>query len=411
MDTPAFGTTDAGSRKNDALRYRAATIPASATIAPMGFRRRAASLDAQFGPNAPAAVLSTPADARTAPSVREAGAHHTGTPNADPRLARFGAEPISQAPIPGMLNLQSLRSDADPQVPRFGAEPISQGVPMYPPSITPQESDPPAYSTFLADKVDIKPGVSRTIIKLPRAKVPGAPEFLDGMHRQTSFAPVESNVTFGPRASLVAEEGLSKSWYNTYTYTYASRGEDFSARFKSTSLENDPTPTYIDHERAQKRSAYLAQRLRDDAEEERRDADVEQGRSCVLQPYVMDAYTGQEMVVISGQFRPRDMEKDLKMNRTDWDRLIDPIRAGTSFDNLRLPWPMEKADNDKRIDMRAYEWFDRGNPYIAKDSDFQFIQTASCYADPVEHAKWRVRGGDSIWDQVLDVVDHAFSVD
>lgn len=125
----------------------------------------------------------------------------------------------------------------------------------------------------------------------------------------------------------------------------------------------------------------------------------------------MDAYTGEKLAVISGQFQPEEKLKELNMNRTEWDDMMEGIAGDASFDTFRIPWPMEKADNNKRVDMRAYEWVDRSNPYMPKDSDYDFMPTASCYADPVENSKWRVRGGENIWDQMLDVVDHVMSID
>jgi len=266
------------------------------------------------------------------------------------------------------------------------------------------------YHTSVANNVEVRPGVSRTTIKLPRSKYTDESYFKDGVNRSTMFAPCEANVTLGCSGGLAAEEGVEKSWYNYYVYQESDSKRHFSTHMKETQAENEVTPTYIDPERARQRVEFLQKReQRARAEEQRQDA--LNNVSFAVQPFVTDSYTGEQMVAVQGHLAPMHCAKDLRLNVSDWDEMVENMTAGWSFDNMRVPWPFDPADRDKRIDMRAYNWFDRTNPYIKDDDAYQFMETASNFVDPVEHGKWRLRGGDNLWDQVLDVVDSIIYVD
>ena len=77
------------------------------------------------------------------------------------------------------------------------------------------------------------------------------------------------------------------------------------------------------------------------------------------------------------------------------------------YDNFRIPWPLDPAERNKTVDMRAYHFFARHgvNPEIEKDGDFVFEETHSHYTDPRVREKWRTRGGDSWMDYMADIGD------
>merc|ERR1719326_2122808 len=282
------------------------------------------------------------------------------------------------------------------------------------------------------------PGVIRTKILLPKAKHSGGPEFYDNVRRDhATFAPTEVNATLGPVGSLSPDLGVNqKTWYNTWVYTpqelngggapvqfqqrhYAAqpppRRNPYTGRMEQAGLgpyDVKGFPTYIDTWKAQRRLAYIDEKLRKEEEKRLEEYYLELGYG-VEETHYTDAYTGRRLISVGGQLADKDHfeHRAGQMHRSDWKDFKEHVLQGTDYANLRIPPPFEQPNRNKRISQHTYEWFDRQNPYIQSDAEYEIAEFESSYVDPVMWSKWRNRGGDGAEDFIQDVYDQALEVD
>lgn len=256
-----------------------------------------------------------------------------------------------------------------------------------------------------------EPGLIRTIVKLPKGKWHGSPEFWDNVRaHQASFAWTEANVTPGPTGSLQPVPFVQqKEWYNTYIYVPEQRPcleRHYMERFIQ-----GPNGEWIDTVRAQRMVQYIDNKIKEEEEEKHMQYLVENGIGIEKTHYT-DSYDGQRLVTMQGQlWGEQDLERKYKPNRSDWKDVVDDAQDGFDFANLRIPWPFGRPNRNKKINTHTYEWFDRRNMHIESDRSYDILELDSAYVDAEMYSKWRAKGGDGPVDFMADLYDYTTSVD
>jgi len=132
----------------------------------------------------------------------------------------------------------------------------------------------------------------------------------------------------------------------------------------------------------------------------------------VQSTHFVDAYDGQKLVKFSGGlWGEKDLDSQYKIDRTDWKDFKQRFIGGFDYGNLRVPWPFGKTNRNKRVMTHTYEWFDRQNPHIETDRDYEVWELESAYVDKAMYSKWRARGGDGPVDYMSDLYQYSTSID
>lgn len=255
------------------------------------------------------------------------------------------------------------------------------------------------------------PGVMRTIVKLPRGKYPGSHDFWDNIPAHTAtFGWTEANVTPGPTGSLQpVPQVQSKNWYNTYVYVPERR--PCLERHYLERYVPGPNGEWVDTVKAERMVGFIDDKIAEHHREEEIREAVKMGYGVQRTHYV-DAYDGQPLVKFSGGlWGKNDLDSQYKIDRTDWKDFKNAMQSGFDYGNLRVPWPFGKTNRNKRVMTHTYEWFDRANPHIETDRDYEVMELESAYVDKHMYSKWRARGGDAPTDYATDLLSYATSID
>lgn len=256
-----------------------------------------------------------------------------------------------------------------------------------------------------------EPGVLRTIVKLPRGKYPGSHDFWDNIPAHTaSFGWTEANVTPGPTGSLQPVPHVQeKQWYNTYLYVPERR--PLLERHYLERYVPGPNGEWVDTVKAERMVGFIDEKLHEHHKEEQMREAVRTGYG-VEKTHFVDAYDGQKLVKFcGGLWGESDLDSQYKVNRTAWKDFTGGISKGFDYGNLRVPWPFGRTNRNKRVMTHTYEWFDRVNPHIETDRDYEILELESAYVDKQMYSKWRARGGDGPVDYMSDLTAYATSID
>jgi len=256
-----------------------------------------------------------------------------------------------------------------------------------------------------------EPGVLRTIVRLPKGKYPGSRDFWDNIPAHTaSFGWTEANVTPGPTGSLQpVPQVKEKQWYNTYVYVPERR--PLLERHYLERYVPGPNGEWVDTVKAERMVEFIDEKIHEHNKKEEMEQAIKKGFG-VQSTHFVDAYDGQKLVKFSGGlWGEKDLDSQYKIDRTDWKDFKQRFIGGFDYGNLRVPWPFGKTNRNKRVMTHTYEWFDRQNPHIETDRDYEVWELESAYVDKAMYSKWRARGGDGPMDYMSDLYQYSTSID
>lgn len=311
------------------------------------------------------------------------------------------------------------------------AVPLAQGSPTppmpFPPMVqqSPQYTQPgsfhgsmpasgaamPANMHGLGGPEEIGPPTQtnlKTKVSMPRPKVVGSTEFYGSVPKKNStFAWSELCATPTPECSLAPVPQVHmKTWYNTYIYKPEEKSHvenQFLERYVQ-----GPNGEWLDIVKARRMSGYIEDR-REKAMKQQMERAMVMSGSVVHHTDFTDAYSGEQLVACRGELLPKEMlldEYGIHRNAKETAQMLaEEARASFDFDNLRVPWPFGAPHRNKKISQHAYDWFDRQNPYIRSDQEFQMVELPSMYVD-AEHYH-RFAGGNMHAGAHMSVPDHA----
>lgn len=336
------------------------------------------------------------------------GEAYVGMPMAMGQYANLGDSPRAAA-------RKSMTLGAS--VPEFGLPPSgiypSSGV-YDPQSIV--EPDIPV-NPFPPNNLT-KPGVIRSHYKVPYPKYGPRQSTLrhcitNGVARDAAWAPMEPNVAPGVTAPLAPSQE-TKQWYNTWLYVPEKpKGGVIQNQFMDRYVMG-PGGTWIDTWRAQDRSRFLESKVQEETKRWEYDESIRNCEAVDWEPHLYDAYSGANLVSVHGQMVPADdIRRTYKVKRSEWSDAYDMVFKENPYDMFRFMTPafMDKRHPNKRIDQYAYDYFDRRNPNIKRDEDYEFIETAGSFVDAERHSAWRTRDGNTPADVMADLVNHYSTID
>jgi hypothetical protein len=231
-----------------------------------------------------------------------------------------------------------------------------------------------------------EPGLWRTTVKLPKPRMPGAPNLV-ATRNAIMGCGGELTASGHPDYSLAPARGQgTKSWYNTYLYVPEERSHienQYLERFVQS-----PDGSWIDVCKC-RRMAKFTRELQEKAmaEEEVR------GWSGVSDTAYTEPYSGEPLFAFKGELLLRgEMYARYGHHRSrKWQQVIEQMRP-VDWDNLRFPpWPFgePQGDTSKRIAPEVYEWYDRRNTFMPSDDHYEILNLANSYADAETYNMWR----------------------
>lgn len=232
----------------------------------------------------------------------------------------------------------------------------------------------------------------------PRPRQPGGTEFYGAVPKHSAtFAWSELCATPDPEASLAPVPQVPmKSWYNSYVYMPEQNlGED---RQYLTRFAKGPNGEWVDVVKARRlldaMEAAQQKQMREEMEREMvlsgmshlGDAVEADGHSIsgIHRTHYMDPYSGERLIACKGQLQTREEI----LSQYHIRGAVLPPEEWFDFDNLRLPWPFAKSDRNKPISQHTFDWFDRRNVYIPKDSSCELVEMPSVYLERHELERW-----------------------
>mmetsp|Transcript_85915 Transcript_85915/g.243665 ORF Transcript_85915/g.243665 Transcript_85915/m.243665 type:complete len:343 (-) Transcript_85915:222-1250(-) len=267
-----------------------------------------------------------------------------------------------------------------------GTSPSAPGYPQGG-SFAPQRMTemPDGTRVWAAPEKEYHPPTKRVIVKAPRPRYAGAPEFYGNIPKASStFAWPELCVTADPDWSLSPSPDLEKHWWNTYIYVperHSHVERQFLERFVP-----GPDGEWLDVVKARRMTNYFDHR-RETERKERIEREVLMSGAAMQNTGYVDAYSGEPLVVCQGELASREtilQEHNVHRSAAELARLMaQDARTQADFDNLRVPWPFGTPYRNKKIAQHTYDWFDRGgnNPYIQSDRDMTIYELPSMYVD------------------------------
>lgn len=258
--------------------------------------------------------------------------------------------------------------------------------------------------------------------RLPTLRIPltypavmGGREFYGDIPRaNATFAPSELCATGDPEASLAPVPDIHcKQWYNTYVYVPETRsamkeGGQFLERF----VQGDDGE-WLDYPKAERLAEHIQYKREKYQEEKRMQEAIMSGKGWEYtgsDPTGKDGYTcpysGKRLVVHQGKIMPKAALMDqYNVHISEFRQMVRDLVPPADFDNFRLGWPGASApDRNKSTSQAAYDWYDRQNPFITSDRNYQFVELASSYVDAENYGKWRDVGGSNPVDLAQDVI-------
>lgn len=259
--------------------------------------------------------------------------------------------------------------------------------------------------------LDPTPNVKRMVVKLPKPRHHGGPQFWDNI-RDRDAVPGWTEIcsTPYPEASLApVPQVAEKSWYNSWLYVNEKRSH--LERHYLERFVQGADGEWIDSVRAHRMSQFIEDHRREAEIERQQRYEVEHSKGVKLTGYV-DSYSGEHLVNYRGELVTMDALREMyKVHRSAHQDMVESATEGWSFDNLRIPWLFGKAERNKMISQNAYEWLDRRNEYLKTDRDFEWLELPSMYVDKEMYGKWRVTGGTGPTDVMGDASLRATHLD
>mmetsp|Transcript_42634 Transcript_42634/g.77454 ORF Transcript_42634/g.77454 Transcript_42634/m.77454 type:complete len:359 (+) Transcript_42634:152-1228(+) len=269
---------------------------------------------------------------------------------------------------------------------RYGIESGAPWDPNMPVEPRPLEGTPSS-----GNPMEPQAGLERIIVRRPRPRFPGGPEFYDNIRtRDATFAWSEICATPFPECSLAPVPQVeSKSWYDTFIFVPEQRSHverHFLERFVEA-----PDGEWIDVVKARRMWKYFDLHAREYETRKAENKKIARGVGVETTPYT-DQYTAEKLVSYHGHLVSRpELYAEHNINRSAMQRTLDEGEPLFDFDNLRTPWPFGRPDRNRQISEDVYEWFDRRNLYIPTDKSYQIAELPSMYVDAEQYNKWRPR--------------------
>jgi len=290
---------------------------------------------------------------------------------------------------------------------RYGIEsgaPWQMGMPQDPRPLegTPCESGNP---------MDPTPGLERVIIRRPRPRFPGGPEFYDNVRtRDATFAWSEICATPFPECSMAPVPQVeSKSWYDTFIFIPEQRSH--VERHYLERFVEGPDGEWIDVVKARRMWTYFDAHARDYETRKAENKLISKGVGVDSTPYT-DQYTAEKLVSYHGELVSRpELYAEHNIQRSALQRTMDEGEPLFDFDNLRTPWPFGRPDRNRQVSQSVYDWFDRRNLYIPNDRSYQIAELPSMYVDAEQYNKWRPRPSEGVRTTAADAANRAQYLD
>jgi len=258
-------------------------------------------------------------------------------------------------------------------------------------------SAPKAHSEYLnyleRDRIDKEHGGAS---RLPPPNMP--PEVWAQMDERADAFPgqvqmTEVNASVGPLgAPHPSSDAQEKVYYNTYCYTNYQRPNpapgDFHERYMGTyddmrRQKSSHERVYVDTWAQMRHAKFIQDKIDKEIREEQEREFIESGEGLRDTPYV-DKYSGAHLIAVGNKLAEiGEVQSKFKIRNNDWqDSAPDPSKEVFSFDSLRCLWPFDAPQRNKLIHHHVYDWFDRRNPYISRDEDYEIVEMNGAYADP-----------------------------
>jgi len=242
----------------------------------------------------------------------------------------------------------------------------------------------------------------------PRPRVPGGTEFYGAVPKHSAtFAWSELCATPSPEDALAPVPQIPmKTWYNSYGYIPEESQEDrhFLGRFTG-----GPNDEWIDRVKAQRLVKAMddqrQRQMREDMEREmvmagmrsmRAEGALQAGGGSdmggsdmghgVHRTHYTDAYSGEKLIACKGRLQTR--EEVLAEYHIRGQVLGGDDEPFFDFDNLRFSWPFARPERNKPVSQHTFDWFDRRNMYIARDSSCEIVDMPSIYVERQELDRW-----------------------
>eukprot|EP00438_Fugacium_kawagutii_P025232 Skav230245 [mRNA] locus=scaffold1818:150086:157664:- [translate_table: standard] len=235
-------------------------------------------------------------------------------------------------------------------------------------------------------------------VTAPRPRQPGGTEFYGAVPKHSAtFAWSELCATPDPEASLAPVPQVpTKSWYNSYVYMpEQNMGQD---RQYLTRFAKGPNGEWVDVVKARHlldaMDAAQQRQMREEMEREMvlsgmshlGDAVEADGHviNGIHRTHYVDPYSGEKLIACKGQLQTRTEI----LSQYHIRGAVLPPEEWFDFDNLRFPWPFAKHDPNKPVSQHTFDWFDRRNVYIPKDSSCELVEMPSIYLERHELERW-----------------------
>mmetsp|Transcript_75280 Transcript_75280/g.166308 ORF Transcript_75280/g.166308 Transcript_75280/m.166308 type:complete len:299 (+) Transcript_75280:43-939(+) len=235
-------------------------------------------------------------------------------------------------------------------------------------------------------------------VTAPRPRQPGGTEFYGAVPKHSAtFAWSELCATPDPEGSLAPVPQVPmKSWYNSYVYVpEQNMGQD---RQYLTRFAKGPNGEWVDVVKARQlldaMDAAQQRQMREEMEREMvlsgmshlGDAVEADGQviSGIQRTHYVDPYSGEKLIACKGQLQTREEI----LSQYHIRGAVLPPEEWFDFDNLRFPWPFAKHDPNKPVSQHTFDWFDRRNVYIPKDSSCELVEMPSVYLERHELERW-----------------------
>lgn len=198
----------------------------------------------------------------------------------------------------------------------------------------------------------------------------------------------EANASRGCTGAPHPSEGVAeKHYYNTYTYwrkddphttpAHVLRDKEFTGRFVEAA-----NGVWQDTWAMARHDEFIDEKVAKEIEEEREREAIESGEALRDTPYV-DKYSTAHLIAVGTKLCDRgDIQARFKIRNDNWqDDPGDPDKAAFSFDTLRCFWPFDPPQRNKIIHDRVYGFYDRRNPCIGRDEDYNIVEMNCAYVD------------------------------
>lgn len=236
------------------------------------------------------------------------------------------------------------------------------------------------------------PEVHRTYVtvKLPAPRYPGASTFYGNIpSRAATFAWPELCVTPGPDCSLAPSPDVAgKQWFNSYVYIPEQRSHlerQFLDRFVQ-----GPNGEWIDAVKARRMTNFLEQKREAAMHNSEEQAMVMSG-SVVHPTRFTHAYTGQRLLSCRGELLTKQElleEYHLHPTGAKLREMVQETEPLFDWDNLRINWPFDSADRNKKVSLETYDRFDRRSVYVPTDRSVELMELPSMYVERQVYERW-----------------------